>query len=78
VRAIIGRTLDGSMACVPLSSSPPLHDAIEPHKGSVQRVGDKDGSDMTSRAVSGWGIADEMGFAGWSKRRLIAWEGVST
>ena len=25
--------------------------------------GDKDGSDMTSRAVSGWGIADEMGFA---------------
>ena len=31
--------------------------------GVSRKWGDKDGSDMTSRAVSGWGIADEMGFA---------------
>jgi hypothetical protein len=31
--------------------------------GVSRKWGDEDGSDMTGRAVSGWGIADEMGLA---------------
>jgi hypothetical protein len=42
-----------------MTTSPPSSSGI----GSVQRLGDRDGSDMTGRVVAGWGIVDEVGSA---------------
>ena len=40
-----------------------LGTAEEVSDGSVQRLGDRDGTSMTGRVFAGWGIVDGVGFA---------------
>ena len=61
--AILAMLARNSALCVAAGGSAPPNPLRCAPWGVSREWGDKDGSDMTSRAVSGWGIADEMGFA---------------
>ena len=53
----------GTFQCRYAADKPPAPFTPEAAMGVSKHWGDRDGSDMTGRAVAGWGIVGEVGFA---------------